>query len=69
LRLWYAGILERIEVLIYRTIKKNADKGSHLAIKRLNWDASRSVAANEFIIKFDLLINYYDVEKAALLSS
>jgi hypothetical protein len=66
------GILERdIEVLIYKDqLKKNVEtKYPTFNNKELNWDASiRSVAANEFIIKeFDLLINYYELEKAALL--
>ena len=60
------GILEEnIEVIIYRDkLKKNRDNAKHL-----KWNASiNNSAVNDFIDKeFDLLISYYDVEKAILL--
>ena len=66
------GIAERnIEILIYKEkVKKNRECSyPSFSAKDLNWDGSiQSQAANEFISKqFDLLINYYELDKAALL--
>jgi hypothetical protein len=67
------GILKQnIDVLVYNE-KQKKDKNHKLpsySIGDLNWDGSlRSGTANEFIAnEFDLLINYYELEKAALLA-
>jgi hypothetical protein len=66
------GILEEnIEVIIYRDkLKKNRDNTKPaFNAKHLKWNASiNNSAVNDFIDKeFDLLISYYDVEKAILL--
>lgn len=60
-----------IEILIYKEKLKNnnEDRCLSFSTKDLEWDGSlRSLHANKFISKeFDLLINYYENEKAALL--
>ncbi|MDG2431538.1 hypothetical protein [Flavobacterium sp.] len=65
------GILEHnIEVLLYNDkIKKNkVDNYPVYYASELNWNATlNSKVANEFMDKeFDLLINYYELEKVAL---
>ena len=66
------GILaENIEVLVYRNrLKKNKSiSQATFSSKDLKWNGSLSNhAVNDFANKeFDLLISYYDVEKAILL--
>ena len=66
------GILEEnIEVLVYRNrLKKNKSiSQATFSSKDLNWNATISnPAVNDFVNKeFDLLISYYDIEKAILL--
>lgn len=66
------GILtEKIEVIIYRdTLKKNRTNTKQtFTDKHLKWNTTiNSSYVNDFINKeFDLLISYYDVEKAILL--
>ena len=66
------GILEKdIEILIFiDIIKKNQTfDWPFYSNKNLNWNASFDKAEiNNFINKpFDLLINYYDIEKPALM--
>ncbi|MFI0490545.1 DUF6913 domain-containing protein [Flavobacterium sp.] len=67
------GILEKnIKIIAYRdTLKKN-ETYSHptFGMKDLNWKAEiTNSEVNDFINqKFDLLISYYDVEKAILLN-
>ncbi|MGO4817761.1 DUF6913 domain-containing protein [Flavobacterium sp. W22_SRS_FP1] len=67
-----SGILEsNIEVLVYRDrLKKNKSVSqATFSANDLNWNGTISNrAVNEFVNKqFDLLISYYDVEKAVLL--
>ena len=66
------GILEKdIEILIFRDIikKKQTFDWPFFSNKNLNWNATFDKSEiNNFINKpFDLLINYYDVEKSALI--
>lgn len=66
------GILESdIEVLIYNDkLKKNKEQNFPVcSVSDLRWNATiDSSIVNDFIAKeFDLLISYYDVEKAVLL--
>ena len=66
------GILEQnIKLIVYKDkFKKNeTDSQPTFGIKHLNWKAEITESfVNEFINeKFDLLINYYDIEKAILL--
>ncbi len=66
------GILKNnIKVAVYRDkIKKtDVDFGSAFSSKSINWNGTITDSIlNEFIAeKFDLLINYYDIEKAMLL--
>jgi hypothetical protein len=66
------GILEEnIEVIIYRDkLRKSRDNTKPaFNAKHLKWNATiNNSAVNNFIDKeFDLLISYYDVEKAILL--
>lgn len=66
------GILENnIKILVYRDkLKKNeVYKQPTFGIKHLNWNAKiNNIEVKDFINeKFDLLISYYDVEKAGLL--
>ena len=66
------GILaNNIEVIVYRDrLKKNKNiSQATFSSKDLNWNGTiDSVAVNDFVNKeFDLLISYYDVEKAILL--
>lgn len=66
------GILaNNIEVIVYRDrLKKNKNiSQATFSSKDLNWNGTiDNVAVNDFINKeFDLLISYYDVEKAILL--
>lgn len=66
------GVLEsNIEVLVYRNRLKKNKKASQATFSAndLNWNGTISNAAvNDFVNKeFDLLISYYDIEKAALL--
>lgn len=66
------GILEEdIQILIFRDmIKKNETfTWPFFSNKNLNWDATfNKTEVNNFInTPFDLLINYYDVEKSALI--
>jgi len=67
-----SGILEsNIEVLVYRDrLKKNKSVSqATFSANDLNWNGTISnTAVNDFVDKqFDLLISYYDVEKAILL--
>ncbi|MEZ7498020.1 hypothetical protein QO200_04640 [Flavobacterium sp. Arc3] len=66
------GILEEnIEVVVYReAVKKSTNNvRATFSSKHLEWNAEiDNPAVNDFIDKeFDLLISYYDVEKAILL--
>jgi hypothetical protein len=66
------GVLEsNIDVLIYKDkLKKNkAQSFPAFSASDLGWNATiDSTVANDFIAQeFDLLISYYDVEKAVLL--
>lgn len=66
------GILENnIDVLVYKDkLKKNKDQSfPACSLSDLRWNATMlSLDANNFIAKdFDLLISYYDVEKAVLM--
>lgn len=66
------GILaNNIEVIVYRDrLKKNKNiSQATFSSKDLNWNGTiDNVAVNDFVNKeFDLLISYYDVEKAILL--
>ncbi len=66
------GILAtNIEVIVYRDrLKKNKSiSQATFSSKDLNWNATiNSEVVNDFVSKeFDLLISYYDVEKAILL--
>ena len=62
---------ENIQVLVFKNrVKKNGDSEYPVCTpKNLNWSAEiNSNAVADFVAKeFDLLINYYDVEKALLL--
>lgn len=67
------GILENnIKLVVYRDkLRKNESYSQPtFSIKHLNWKAEiTNPAVNDFINeKFDLLISYYDVEKAILLN-
>jgi hypothetical protein len=66
------GILrENIEVIIYHDTFRKTNKTAQNTFgpKHLNWNAEiNSSFVNDFMAKeFDLLISYYDVEKAILL--
>ena len=66
------GILaNNIEVIVYRDrLKKNKNiSQATFSSKDLNWNGTiDNAAVNDFVNKeFDLLISYYDVEKAILL--
>ena len=66
------GILaNNIEVIVYRDrLKKNKNiSQATFSSKDLNWNGKiDNAAVNDFVNKeFDLLISYYDVEKAILL--
>ncbi|NDP28860.1 MAG: hypothetical protein GZ087_15780 [Flavobacterium sp.] len=66
------GIAEsNIKILVYRDKLKNNEVYSRptFGMKHLNWNAQiNNQEVNDFINeKFDLLISYYDVEKAFLL--
>ncbi|MFV5684294.1 DUF6913 domain-containing protein [Flavobacterium sp. GB2R13] len=62
---------DNIKVIVYKDKFKKSDAQTHPAFgaKHLNWKGEISnQQANEFVNeKFDLLINYYDVEKAILM--
>jgi len=67
------GILEsNIKIIVYRDkLRKNESYSQPtFSIKHLNWNAEiTNPIVNDFINeKFDLLISYYDVEKAILLN-
>lgn len=67
------GILEsNIKVITYRDKIKKNENYAHptFSIKDLNWKSEiTNLDVNHFINeKFDLLINYYDVEKAILMN-
>lgn len=67
------GITENnIKTIVYRDKNKKDDANSQptFSIKHLNWKAEiTDSTVNDFIgQKFDLLISYYDVEKAILLN-
>ena len=67
------GILENnIKLVVYRDkLRKNESYSQPtFSIKHLNWKAEiTNPVVNDFINeKFDLLISYYDVEKAILLN-
>ncbi|MES2574999.1 MAG: hypothetical protein V4572_08650 [Bacteroidota bacterium] len=67
------GISEKnIKIIVYRDVIKKNDVFSQptFSIKDLNWKAEIvNPVVNDFInYKFDLLISYYDVEKAILLN-
>jgi len=69
----FNGISENnIKIIVYRDkLKKNeAYLQPTFSIKHLNWNTEIiNPAVNDFInAKFDLLISYYDVEKAILLN-
>lgn len=62
---------ENIELLVYKS-KSNVNFGitvTKLESSHLNWKAQiKNEAVNDFIAKdFDLLVSYYDVQKAILL--
>lgn len=66
------GISEKnIKIIVYRDKlnKKEAYSQPTFSTKQLNWKAENTdPRVNEFVSeKFDLLISYYDVEKAILL--
>ena len=66
------GILaNNIEVIVYRDrLKKNKNiSQATFSSKDLNWNGTiDNAAVNDFVnMEFDLLISYYDVEKAILL--
>jgi hypothetical protein len=67
------GILEKnIKLIVYRDKLRNNEIYSQptFSIKHLNWKAEiTNPAVNDFINeKFDLLISYFDAEKAILLN-
>jgi hypothetical protein len=67
------GILENnIKLIVYRDKLRNNENYSQstFSIKHLNWKAEiTNPIVNDFINEsFDLLISYYDVEKAILLN-
>jgi hypothetical protein len=67
-----SGILEKdIELLVYRDrLKKNKSLSqATFSSKDLKWNSTiNNVDVNDFVSKeFDLLISYYDIEKAILL--
>lgn len=64
---------ENIELLVYKS-KSNVNLATTVTVTKLesshlNWNAQiKNEAVNDFIAKdFDLLVSYYDVEKAILL--
>jgi hypothetical protein len=59
---------ENIEVIVYQDTFINALQNT-FSPKHLNWNAEiNNTVVNYFIDKeFDLLISYYDIEKAILL--
>ncbi len=63
--------LEKISVLIFNTVIKKNQPFEHPTFSSNDFTMSanfKNPDVNEFILKkFDLLINYYDIEKAALL--
>jgi hypothetical protein len=66
------GILqENIKTIVYYEKLKKSDKEIHptFSDKHLNWNGEfTSAAVNDFVKeKFDLLISYYDLEKAILI--
>jgi len=66
------GILEKnIEILVYKDKFKKSEilDIPQFSLKDLNWNASfKNQEVTDFTKnKFDLLINYYDIEKAPLL--
>jgi hypothetical protein len=66
------GILEsNMNIIVYRDKWKKNEEYSQptFGIKHLNWNAQiNNLEVNDFINeKFDLLISYYDVEKAFLI--
>lgn len=60
---------QAISVLIYKTNAKEEMEYPSFCFKDLSWSGTiNKVEVNEFVNqKFDLLINYYDTEKAPLL--
>ncbi|MCG9792599.1 hypothetical protein LXH21_08985 [Flavobacterium algicola] len=62
---------ENIQILVYKNRIKSIDKGNYTICTpaSVNWNAEvTDKSVKEFIeTEFDLLINYYDVEKALLL--
>ena len=67
------GILESdIKLIVYKDKLKKNEVYSHptFSIKNLDWKAEiTNLEVNDFVNeKFDLLISYYDVEKAILLT-
>nr|WP_246022006.1 hypothetical protein [Flavobacterium cellulosilyticum] len=66
------GILEtNIKIIAFSDRLKKSELNSHptFSLKDFNWKSQiTNLEVNNFILeKFDLLINYYDVEKAILL--
>ena len=66
------GILENnIKIIVYRDKIKKNEVHSHITFgaKHINWNLKiNNIEVNDFISqKFDLLISYYDIEKAILL--
>lgn len=61
-----------IQIIVYRENLRKNEVGSHpvFSLKDLNWKAEiTNSLVNDFIdTKFDLLLSYYDVEKAILLN-
>jgi hypothetical protein len=62
---------DNIKVIVYKDKFKKSDANAHPAFgaKHLNWKGEiTNPQVNDFVNeKFDLLINYYDVEKAILM--
>lgn len=66
------GILENnIKIIVYKDKIKKNEVHSHMTFgaKHINWNLKiNNIEVNDFIgQKFDLLISYYDIEKAILL--
>jgi hypothetical protein len=64
-------LLKNITTIIYFVENKNIEKPNFISFtgSQLSWNGKLTgLEINDFIIqKFDLLINYYDIEKAILL--
>jgi hypothetical protein len=60
---------EHIQILVFRNNPKEEISYPSFSLKDMNWSATfKNDSVDEFVNQhFDLLINYYDVEKAPLL--